>query len=312
MSSATGQVAQTPDGAVLTLDYLLAVENDAGYIGALRSGIPRRFRGGFFGTEGIDSLGPIVAPGGIVGGAVRVVTTAMSPYNVQETDEVLLIDASLGAVTVNLLEGATHKGRKLTAVRLDFGATSVTYVAPAGESINGQASSVQINPGASYGVVQFLAVGDDGIGFVDGWTIGESAVGTYLELTTGPSITPTVTVMKLGSYLRSIQPYVKGFYLASYRESVVTPEQLQSYDDFLAEDATAGNKIVNLNGANGLGQVHYIKKDDAGANTVTITPNGADTIDGAASLILAKPRASVILVANGVSDWKVAAAFNYP
>src|SRR6478752_291227 len=54
-------------------------------------------------------------------------------------------------------------------------------------------------------------------------------------------------------------------------------------DEYVEFDATSGVLLANLPAASGcIGQKFIIKKITA-ANTVTITPNGADTIDGAAT-----------------------------
>src|ERR1039458_5143260 len=52
-------------------------------------------------------------------------------------------------------------------------------------------------------------------------------------------------------------------------------------------DATVGPLVANLPPCSSVqGATVIVQKIDAVANTVTITPNGADTIDGAATLVL--------------------------
>lgn len=48
-------------------------------------------------------------------------------------------------------------------------------------------------------------------------------------------------------------------------------------------DATVGNITINFPTAVGNNAVYTVKKVDASANTVILTPNGAETIDGAAT-----------------------------
>lgn len=48
-------------------------------------------------------------------------------------------------------------------------------------------------------------------------------------------------------------------------------------------DATIGNITINFPTAVGSNAVYTIKKTDATANTVILTPNGAETIDGSAT-----------------------------
>ena len=58
-------------------------------------------------------------------------------------------------------------------------------------------------------------------------------------------------------------------------------------------DATGGNCVQNLPSATGSGKIFYIKKVDSSANTVTVTPDGTDTIDGASDYVLSTQYESV-------------------
>lgn len=73
---------------------------------------------------------------------------------------------------------------------------------------------------------------------------------------------------------------------------------------FYNVDATSGAFAVNLPAINTLGRGYQIsfKKVDSTSNVVTITPNGSETIDGAASLALTDQYESVILKADG-NNW---------
>lgn len=69
-------------------------------------------------------------------------------------------------------------------------------------------------------------------------------------------------------------------------------------------DATAGNKTVTLYTAVGnTGRRITVKKTDATANTVTIDPNGAQTIDGAATVVLGGQYATLRVQADG-ANWE--------
>ena len=48
-------------------------------------------------------------------------------------------------------------------------------------------------------------------------------------------------------------------------------------------DCTAGNVVLNFPTAVANTATYGVKKIDASANTITLTPNGAETIDGAAT-----------------------------
>jgi enamine deaminase RidA (YjgF/YER057c/UK114 family) len=67
--------------------------------------------------------------------------------------------------------------------------------------------------------------------------------------------------------------------------------------------------VVNLPSAATANQVITVKKVDNGAGAVSLTPAGAETIDGTAGVYagLANQWESVTLVSNGVSNWLITA-----
>lgn len=66
--------------------------------------------------------------------------------------------------------------------------------------------------------------------------------------------------------------------------------------------------IVNLPPAYGNGRLITVKKIDATANTVTITPNGAETIDGAATYVLAAQWKGVHIIDAAAGLWEIMGA----
>lgn len=71
-------------------------------------------------------------------------------------------------------------------------------------------------------------------------------------------------------------------------------------------DATTGNLIVNLPPCNvNPGRIYIVKKGDATANTVTITANGSNTIDGAGTLVLTAANQRAVIQSDGNSIWHV-------
>lgn len=70
----------------------------------------------------------------------------------------------------------------------------------------------------------------------------------------------------------------------------------------LLVDASGGAKAPNLPlAADSVNVVYTIKKIDASGNTVTVTPNGAETIDGAATVVLAAQWERVTVQCDGVA-----------
>ena len=77
---------------------------------------------------------------------------------------------------------------------------------------------------------------------------------------------------------------------------------------FLDVDTTA-TRTITLPAASAVptGRI-YVIKDASGqseTNTLTIVPNGSDTIDGAASLAINSNYASIVLISNGTNSYKV-------
>lgn len=77
--------------------------------------------------------------------------------------------------------------------------------------------------------------------------------------------------------------------------------------DLMACDPSSAGFAVNLpaSSAGTAGQSIRIKNDSDSTNVITITPDGSDTIDGAATFAIAVARASVDLVDDGTGNWLV-------
>jgi len=89
---------------------------------------------------------------------------------------------------------------------------------------------------------------------------------------------------------------------------VAITEKTESYnpettDDFLSFDCTSGNlEAVLPPAADALGKRFTFKKTDASANTLTIDGNGAETIDGSATLVIGAQYGTAQLVSTG-TEW---------
>jgi hypothetical protein len=72
-------------------------------------------------------------------------------------------------------------------------------------------------------------------------------------------------------------------------------------------DASAANRLANLPASAGLpnGRSYVVQKTDSSLNTVTVTPDGGDTINGQSSWVLAVQYSAVIVSWNtGAGEWK--------
>jgi hypothetical protein len=75
--------------------------------------------------------------------------------------------------------------------------------------------------------------------------------------------------------------------------------------DFVSADTSAGGFTVTLPPANqNINRVIGVKKISSDANAVTISPTGADTIDGAASQSITIQWNSISLLSNG-TGWYI-------
>ncbi len=95
----------------------------------------------------------------------------------------------------------------------------------------------------------------------------------------------------------------------SARTATTTPQTLQSTDAFLYMNVASAS-IVNLP-AGILGQLYIVVDISglAGTNNITLTPNGAETINGLASYIIATNNGAVFIQFDGTA-WRVASEIN--
>ena len=88
-----------------------------------------------------------------------------------------------------------------------------------------------------------------------------------------------------------------------------SPYTLAANDRYVASNSTAGAITVNLPAAAtaGAGRILDIKDShrQSTANNITIDGSGAETIDGAATHVIASNGASVTIVCDGVSNWEI-------
>ena len=72
---------------------------------------------------------------------------------------------------------------------------------------------------------------------------------------------------------------------------------------YVNADATSGAIVLTLPTAIGIsGTVYIVKKTDSSANTVTITPFGAQTIDGVANEVISAQYDSISIISDG-ANW---------
>ncbi len=86
--------------------------------------------------------------------------------------------------------------------------------------------------------------------------------------------------------------------------TIVVDTTVNSHPVTLADATTLSLNLSLPTAESAQSKVFYVKKIDATANTVTITPNGVETIDGAATKVLTTQYEVTSIVSDG-SNWHI-------
>lgn len=78
-----------------------------------------------------------------------------SDYTIQLNDCAILVDATIGPVTVTLLDPALCLGKRLTIKKIDNTANAMTIAAPLGSFIDGSATQSTTTYNASFDLIPF-------------------------------------------------------------------------------------------------------------------------------------------------------------
>jgi hypothetical protein len=91
----------------------------------------------------------------------------------------------------------------------------------------------------------------------------------------------------------------------SFTNVAATPTTATIADDVILVDATVGNITLNLPAVAVASGIQFdIKKTDVSANTVIVTANGAETIDGAVTATLTVQYENITIVCDGI-EWHI-------
>jgi len=239
--------------------------------------------------------------------------TANAPFIIRDNNgNVLALINTLGNVNISGLllkqqQVAGPAGAVMAAGDVNFfvdtsaGSSSITLVNPGGTS---QGSNLGIlsrtvrvfKTSVDTNTVTVTVVSGGGINNQAALVLEE--FGESVELATMPlsATTGQWFVVSSGKRVQQI------------KTTAVTPYVPVWSDDVVMLDATAGAFAVNLPLANAttrLGRVLTLKKMDGSANAVTINRAGADTIQGAATLVLAAQWDGTRLQPDGATTWIV-------
>ena len=89
-------------------------------------------------------------------------------------------------------------------------------------------------------------------------------------------------------------------------ETITSSDTLDSSNDVVLCDASGAAFTVTLPAAaSNIGRRYYIKKIDSSANAVPIDANGAETIDGATTLVISLQYDCACIVCDGTEWWVI-------
>jgi Pectate lyase superfamily protein len=124
---------------------------------------------------------------------------------------------------------------------------------------------------------------------------GGLGVGSSLPMTGGDNLDLYTTLHRAGNRKLNV------------RSLTAASPSLVGYEQVVQCDASSNNQTISLPTAvDNTGRQFVFKKVDASSNTVTIDPNGTETIDGATTLVLRSRYDSVWITSTG-SSWIVLA-----
>jgi len=112
-------------------------------------------------------------------------------------------------------------------------------------------------------------------------------------------------VITNGTTLMHIPPLASELPRGTVTTKTTTPYTLlATTDEIVLCDATSQNNVLNLPAAAsaGSGRKYVIKKKDSTAHTCTVTPNGAEKIDGQSTQVIDVQYTSISLFTDG-SNW---------
>lgn len=106
---------------------------------------------------------------------------------------------------------------------------------------------------------------------------------------------------EMKGWFQQIWTFIRGITWVAASQTTTVNAKREMW--FYPVDTTAGAVVVNLPPASGNLGKQYAVKRTAGANAVTLTPNGTDTIDGAATLAIGTTGDTAWVVSDGVNKW---------
>ncbi len=195
-------------------------------------------------------------------------------------------DVGLGNVDNVQQIPLTQKGAANGVAELDSNSKVPVVQVPDHNSLNGlQAAASGVTHGHITAAAQTIA-----------------GVKTFSSIPVGPASNPTTdNQLARKAYVDSKAASAKTLAVTTYSASTPLDD---TNDVVLVNAATAGVSIVLPSATGRTGKVYNIKKIDSSTNTVTVTPNGTQKIDGADNIVISAQYDSCTIVSNG-THWYI-------
>lgn len=151
----------------------------------------------------------------------------------------------------------------------------------------------------------------------DGTTIGGDGVVTPIFLKTPVAVASGGTGTATPALVAGLDIKITGSwpnntiaFFVKPTNTATTPYAVAASDGFVGGSATIGaDQVVTLPAATGTGRLLYVKKMDANAHNVVLTPAGADTIDGAATYLLTTQYQAVAVLDSASAVWSIVGSY---
>lgn len=215
------------------------------------------------------------------------VNNAASPYTVLVTDTLILVDTAGGGVELDLPAVASNAGRTIMIVDEGgvAGTTAAITIDPNGaETIDGSATSATINEDFGH-----MCLYCDGTQWLS-WS-GSRAL----------SVWDATTEVSGAAVVQSVANWAGSITAVNFAAS---PYAGLATDEVIATDATGGAIAITLPPPVARKTIKVIDTTGtiSSTNTVTVSQNAAELIDGATSIVMDTPYESLTLVSDG-TNW---------